>query len=267
MGFRVLALVAFSVTMFAQQRPSWERIGALRLNRAPATWTSPESLVRDLRSGDKAIRLKALRLLGADSEAEYLADGSANEIELRYASLGESPTKQAIVLFAEAARAYAAIATPLPGTWKRVAVFECFWQYEESPILNDFVRIEYTDHRDFSPGGELVVRTRGGGTGLVEETEERFWLHEGEFRLALSFVNRRDAVVVGSGDRTAHERRLFRNNQLVDAKAAVTFELENEWRHGRNFNLFTCTPYKWDSANFKYAPSGAAHPCKYEPPK
>ena len=29
----------------------------------------------------------------------------------------------------------------------------------------------------------------------------------------------------------------------------------------------TCTPYKWDAVNFKYAPSGPAHPCKYEPPK
>jgi hypothetical protein len=136
----------------AQQQP-WEQIGELRVNRTHAAWTSPESLVGDLRSQDKAVRLKALRLVGADTNADFLADAGPDEIELRYASLGEGRTKQAIVLLEASSYAYAAVAVPSLNAWERIAVFECWCKYEDS-LLDDFVRVEYTYHSRLSIKGE-----------------------------------------------------------------------------------------------------------------
>jgi len=161
----------------AAQQPSWERIGELRVNRTHATWTSPESLARDLRSDDKAVRLKALRLVGTDTNNEELLADAVPEIELRYASLGEDRTKQAIVMVEASSYAYAAIAVPSANAWVRIAVFECWCKYENT-LLDDFVRVEYT-HRGSQ---DLLLRASGGGTGLYEQTEARFALKGGELR-------------------------------------------------------------------------------------
>ena len=61
-----------------------------------AMWASPESIVRDLRSDDDGARAKALRLFGYP-EAELLDALKSDEIELRYAAIGDNKTLQAIV--------------------------------------------------------------------------------------------------------------------------------------------------------------------------
>jgi hypothetical protein len=263
MGVPILLLAWSCIAASAQQQSSWERIGELRVNRTHAAWTSPESLVRDLRSQDKAVRLKALRLVGTDAN-ELFADPGPDEIELGYASLGEDRTKQAILLVEAASYAYAAVAVPSLNTWERIAVFECWCKYEDLTLLDDFVRVEYTYHGI----PDLILRASGGGTGLYEQTEAHFALQGGEQRMVLSFISRKRTCPVGT-DTCLYERRWFRSGQLVEAKAAFDREPNVDWdlADARNFKSITCTAYKWDAASFTYTRSGAAHPCKYEPPK
>jgi hypothetical protein len=144
---------------------------------------------------------KALRLVGADTNADFLADAGPDEIELRYASLGEGRTKQAIVLLEASSYAYAAVAVPSLNAWERIAVFECWCKYEDS-LLDDFVRVEYT-----YPGiPDLVLRASGGGTGVYEQTEARFALQGGELRKVLSFISRTRTCPVGT-DTCLYEHR------------------------------------------------------------
>lgn len=210
MRFPILVLLASScMAVSARQQSSWERIGELRVNRTHAAWTSPESLVRDLQSQDKTMRLKALRLVGIDANEELFADAGPNEIELRYAFLGEGRSKQAIVLVEASSYAYAAVAVPSLNAWDRIAVFECWCKYEGSTLLDDFVRVEYTYHGI----PDLVLRASGGGTDLYEQTEARFALQGGEQREVLSFISRRRTCPIGT-DTCLYEHRWFRSLNL-----------------------------------------------------
>ena len=254
----ILLLVLSSAVASAPEQSSWERIGELRLNRAHAAWASPESLVRDLRSQDTAVRLRALQFAGIDASREFIADAVPDEIELRYASLEGGHSKQAIVLVEASSYAYASVAVPSANAWERIAVFECWCKYEGSTLLDDFVRVEYTDH--FIP--DLVLRASGGGTGLYEQTEARFALKGGELRTVMSFISRRR---VCQSNPCLYEHRWFISGQLVEAKANLdSSELNLDWNfadaHG--FKSITCTAYNWDATSFKYIRSGAAHPCK-----
>jgi hypothetical protein len=264
MRFSILLLAWSCMVASPQQQSSWERIGELRVNLAHATWASPESLIRDLRSQDKAVRLKALRLVGTDANEEVFADAGPDEIELRYASLGEGRTKQAIVLVEAASYAYAAVAVPSLNAWERIAVFECWCKYEGSTLLDDFVRVEYTYHGI----PDLILRASGGGTGLYEQTEARFALEGGEQRKVLSFISRRRTCPVGT-NACLYERRWFISGQLVEAKATFEREQNVDWdlADAHNFKAITCTAYKWDASSFTDMRAGAAHPCKYEPSK
>lgn len=260
----ILLLVLSSAVASAPEQSSWERIGELRLNRAHAAWASPESLVRDLRSQDTAVRLRALQFAGIDASREFIADAVPDEIELRYASLEGGHSKQAIVLVEASSYAYASVAVPSANAWERIAVFECWCKYEGSTLLDDFVRVEYTDH--FIP--DLVLRASGGGTGLYEQTEARFALKGGELRKVLSFISRRRDCPVGTST-CLYEHRWFTSGQVVEAKAKFDSELNLDWNFadGHGFRSITCAAYSWDAASFTYIRSGAAHPCKHEPPK
>lgn len=264
MRFPILLLAWSYMLAAAPQQSSWERIGELRVNRTHAAWTSPESLVRDMRSQDKAVRLKALRLVGTDANEEFFADAGPDEIELRYASLGGGRTKQAIVLIEVSDYAYAAVAAPSLNAWERIAVFECWCKYEDFTLLDDFVRVEYTYHGI----PDLILRASGGGTGFYEQTEARFALQGGEQRNVLSFIRRRRTCPLGT-DTCSYQQRWFRRGQLVEAKATFKSELNVDWdlADARNFKSITCTAYKWDATSFTYMRSGPAHPCEYKPRK
>ena len=80
-----VALFAFGLTTFAQQsRLFKEHIGAIGINRASATWSSPESLARNLRSDEPALRAAAEALLGVDPSS-WNRDG-AQEVGSQYFS-------------------------------------------------------------------------------------------------------------------------------------------------------------------------------------
>jgi hypothetical protein len=257
-------LVAWScVIASGQPGNEWERIGDLRINRVHATWKSPESLVADLQSTDRAARLDALRLAGAESNEGYLAEVAPNEVELRYASLDAPQTKQAIVLFESLSYVYAAVAVPSLDGWERIAVFECWCKYEGSTFLDDVVRVEYGH-----AGAELVARASGGGTGIYRQTEARFALRNERLEPLLSFTRRERSCPAGT-DSCSYQLRSFVGGELIEAKATFGNQVTVDWDlvSLRNSKPPACTPYKWDAVNFKYTPSGPAHPCKYEPPK
>jgi len=263
MRIPILLLAWSCMVASAAQQPSWERIGELRVNHTHAAWTSPESLVRDLRSQDKAVRLKALRLVGTDANEELFADAGPDEIELRYASLGEGRTKQAIVMVEASSYAYAAVAVHSVNAWERIAVFECWCKYENT-LLDDFVRVEYTHHGI----PDLLLRASGGGTGLYEQTEARFALRGGELRKVLSFISRRRECPVGT-DTCLYEHRWFRSGQLVEAKAAFESGLNIDWdlADARDFKSIACTAYKWAAASFRYVRASTPQSCKHEHPE
>lgn len=222
-----------------------------------------DSLVRDLRSQDKAERLKALKLVGIDGNEELFADSGPDEVELRYASLGGVRTKQAIVMLEASSYAYAAIAIPSVNAWERIAVFECWCKYENT-LLDDFVRLEYTDRGT----QDILLRASGGGTGLYEQTEARFALQHGELKQVLSFISRKRECPVGT-DRCFYEHRWFRRGQLVQAKATFESGLNIDWdlADARDFKSITCTAYKWDAASFRYVRVGTSQSCKHEHPE
>lgn len=264
LGIKIVLLALSCMVASAAPIPSWEQIGELRINQTHTAWTSPESLVRDLRSQDKAVRLKALRLVGTDTDKEELfADAGPDEIELRYASLGGGPTRQAIIMVEAFSYAYAAIAVPSAAAWDRVAVFECWCKYENT-LLDDFVRVEYTHHGI----PDLLIRASGGGTGLYEQTEARFALQGGELRKVLSFISRRQDCPIGA-DKCLYVHRWFRSGQLVEAKAAFESGINIDWdlADARVVKSVVCTAYKWNAASFMYVRASTPQSCKHPHPE
>src|ERR1700676_456134 len=122
----LLCLLLVPLTASAQEKDRYEEIGHLGLLRVRAQWPSPESLVRNLRSENEDVRLKALHLVGVPDllihRAVYAPDPSAKVIgsavrrpeliELRYASLADDSSEQAILAVQIADRTYAAVALP-----------------------------------------------------------------------------------------------------------------------------------------------------------
>ena len=212
-----VSLLAWScIVASGQQKFFAERIGDLGVKRDPATWSSPESVVHDLRSKDAAVRLKAMRLVGVNEDFFGTGDTPA-EIDLRYTTFGFDDQTAAVITVEQSSFQYAAVAVPMTGGWKRLAVFECWCKYEAP--LDDFVHVAPVVSGQ-SLELQIMVRASGGGTGLYEQTEAWFRPRRGILEPVISFTRRRSQ-----------------------------------------------SPYKWDAVNFKYTPSGPAHPCKYEPPK
>lgn len=99
---------------------------ALQSRYDHATWASPESIVRDLRSDDDSTRSKALRLFGYPEARMQEEVPRPDGIELRYAAIGDDNTLQAIVaLTVNVAMAYVAVAVPEAKGWKRIGAFFC----------------------------------------------------------------------------------------------------------------------------------------------
>jgi hypothetical protein len=269
----VLLLAWSCMSASAQQKFFPERIGDLGVKRDPATWSSPEAVVHDLRSDDAAVRLKAMRLVGVNED--FFGTGATpEEIELRYTTFGIDDQIVAVITVEQSSFQYAAVAIPRAGTWTRLGVFECWCKYEAP--LDDFVQVA-----PVASGQRLelqiMVRASGGGTGQYEQTEAWFRARNGILELVLSFT-RRQRSCAPSSETCSYERRWFDGNQFVEGKnPAMKFAQDDagtlrehllKWAAEDNtLRSLTCTPYKWDAVNFKYTPSGPAHPCKYEPPK
>jgi len=273
MRITVLLLVWSCMTASAQQKFFSERIGDLGVKRDPATWSSPETVVHDLRSKDAAVRLKAMRLVGVNEDF-FGTGGTPAEIDLRYTTFGLDDQTVAVITVEQSSFQYAAVAILRAGTWTRLGVFECWCKYEAP--LDDFVHVAPVvlgQRLEL----QIMVRASGGGTGLYGQTEAWFRPRNGILEPVLSFTSRQRSCELPSEPCT-YEHSWFDGNQFIEGKnPAMKFAEDDagtfreqvlKWAVEDNaLKSLTCTPYKWDAANFKYTPSGPAHPCKYEPPK
>lgn len=253
MRYPILLLAWSCLIASAQQRgdPLNEDIVQRDMSRVPATWMSPEALVRDLRSEDRAVRTAAQRLQSIVEQPD-----AANEIGLQYFSQGAAGKPLAVVRTWYQGYEYAAVAIPTSDGWKRLAVFECWCKYDNEP---GFVNIGYSPNAPGlgSPFAVVTVHAVAGGTGAYEQTEALFALRNESLVNILSFARKKRSNQLGMPH--TNERRWFDGSELIEDKETST--------DTRTVKSTTCTPYKWDAVNFKYTPSGPAHPCKYEPPK
>lgn len=213
-----------------------------------STWASPESIVRDLRSDDEGSRAKALRLFGYP-EAQMQDVPKPDQIELRYAALGDDATLQAIVaITVNGVMEYAAVALPKAKAWERIGTFFCWCKYQSSPLQFVDVRLASQSTRVWS---ELVLRPSGGGTGAYDREEMHFRVHNGALRKVLSFVSFRRSCQVP--DPCIVETRSLSGNMLVQSREQ--FDTDSPPQNA------TCTQYEWDEKAFLYRPLGPPTKC------
>ena len=213
-----------------------------------AAWTSPESLVRDLRSDDDSVRSKALRAFGYP-EAEMKDEiPKPDQIELRYSAIGDDATLDAIAsVTVHFVRTYTAVAVPKASRWERIGTFFCWCKYEQDP-LHSFVDVRRGPDGDWS---ELTLRPSGGGTGEYGRDEAHFRVHNGALRKVMSFVSfRRSCAPTGP---CVIETRLLSGNQLVTSRER--FEATSPPQNA------TCTPDEWDEKAFAWKRSGPSTKC------
>ncbi|MGA2712092.1 MAG: hypothetical protein ABSG41_03220 [Bryobacteraceae bacterium] len=222
--------------------------GSLESRYDHAAWTSPESVVRDLRADDDGTRAKALRLFGYP-EAEMKDVPKPDQIELRYAAIGDDATLQAIVaITVNVSMAYAAVAVPRAKGWERIGTFFCWCKYESSPLQFVDIRLASSSGRAWS---ELVLRPSGGGTGVYGRDEAHFRIHNGALRKVISFVSFRRSCQ--PPDPCMIEARSLSGNTLVQSREQ--FEADSPPRNA------TCTPYEWDEKAFTYKRGGPVTKC------
>ena len=191
-----LPLFAFAPKVLPQ---NYESIGVLGFVRDVFSWPEPEFLVRDLRSTDPSIRLKAFQEFGLDDTQShkflFWPNGSQKErvvntpdqISFHYAALGDSDSKDAVIALAidDLQLNFVAVAMPTNSGWKRIATFSCGCKYD--PGLNSFVEL-----RPATPSGsrfELILRASSGGSGIYVRDEYHFRLFQNEMQLGISFTS------------------------------------------------------------------------------
>jgi hypothetical protein len=131
------------VAVPAAAQPKTREFGQLGVVSEHGEWPSPEAVVRDLRSPDVNIRLKALALAGVSEglrhRAVYSTSGSPatmigyevvrpTQVALRYAALGTDEAQQAILAVQVGQYGFATVATQKGNAWERVASAAC-WAY------------------------------------------------------------------------------------------------------------------------------------------
>jgi hypothetical protein len=127
------------------------------VERVHRAWPPPESVVRDLRSGDEEARHAALLLMGVPEQVARrpvyngatppVVVGSkvvkADQVELRYAALGGDATEQAVVVVEVGGQSsYAAVVAPKGKGWERIATASCWCKYEEE-VVDAFVSLSF----------------------------------------------------------------------------------------------------------------------------
>ena len=131
---QTIGMLLFALSHLVAQLKPIEEIGSLEVNHEHAAWPAPESIVRDLRSSNEDLRLKAM---AAVSVPEGLRRASRPEqIELRYAALGSDETQQAVIAVQMSQYGYAAVATPKGNGWQRIAQFNCWCKYDVDHFMD-----------------------------------------------------------------------------------------------------------------------------------
>jgi hypothetical protein len=148
--------------------------------------------MRDLRSADDAVRLKALHLLGLNDGLGHEQGRvvSPDRIELTYAALAEDATQQAVisVRLVDLQSMAAAVAVRNAARWKRIALFSCWCKYDMDALrlFVSFQRI--LENLPQMPWHfELVLHGSGGGTGVYRQSEAHYRMRSGRLVRVLSF--------------------------------------------------------------------------------
>ena len=294
----MMLIVIFMMRSAAAQASAISEVtGYLDVSREHAAWPSPESLVRDLHSKDDGVRLNAFHLLGLSDERAHVkiwsqtspsevigeAVVTPDQIELRYASLGEGSNQHAVLALqiTQTQNILAAVAIPKAGGWERIAAFDCWCKYEmyvgqdalaESVQIRPAPETGPTTPQHF----ELVLRASGGGTGIYTQDEGHFRIFRGELRCVMSFVSRHlSCDPTGRPPGCDMERRWFYptvfgnvpGGVIVEGRASFpqsTLEVEHSIRdlENRYVREVTCVTYQWDSEAFHYERFKATDPCR-----
>jgi hypothetical protein len=174
------------------QTPAWQQAAtaaaatADNVVRVHQFWPSPESVLRDLRSKDEALHLKALERAGVPEAIRVRPSGPAtpDQVELRYAALGEDDTQQAILIVQVLDIVVAVVAVPKRGAWERIGLIDCWCKYENEP-MDEFVKVVRAHDSKY----ELVGRNSSGGTGVYSQIETHYRVYRGELKPVLSFLS------------------------------------------------------------------------------
>jgi hypothetical protein len=213
-----------------------------------AVWGSPESLVRDLRSDNEDVRSKALLAFGYPGAQLNDEIPAPDQLQLRFAPIGEDKTLQAIVVITVGAvMAYAAVAVPESRGWRRIGVFFCWCKYEDNPLQFAQARLSSASGKVWS---ELVVSPSGGGTGEYARDEVHFRVHNGALRKVMSFVSFRRSC---QSELCVVETRTLSGNQVVSSRDQINAKNPPE--------NATCASYQWDEKAFIWKQSGPATRC------
>ena len=294
-----LAALCVLLSQTFPARAAVEEFGSLVVRREHVKWPSPESVVRDLHSQDEDARFKALVAVGVPEKLarmrlwnrvkQSVITGTkvpkGRQIELRYPALGREETQQAIVVVQiEGSLVYAAVATPKPNGWERIAVFGCWCKYDSQAITDTFVSLDLApDPRrgDEIERYELVLRASGGGSGLYRQQEVRFRLYKGEMKAVMSFESRVQSVPPPLRY-LRMERRWFNPivpvrssgggggyvGVLVESRARTRVPPDVYFAIPGLQNLYlkeiTCRTFRWNPDRFEYEPVSVPNVCKLQ---
>ena len=250
MRFRILIIgLALSLVLRAQFKPEPEA-NSLESRYDRTTWESPEALLRELRSDSSQMRSLALRLIGYFDDQQDGETPDLSEIQLRYAPIGEDATMQAIVrVTINNVIAHVAVAVVSGSSWERIAAFECWCKYEQTPLETFLsVRPASVTNRSWS---ELVLHASGGGTGAYVQSEAHFRVRNGGLKRVLSFENRFRECSIEARERCSTARRWMSASTLVEQIKTDPYP-----------QTTTCAAYIWDDKVFLYRRVGTAAKCK-----
>jgi len=157
-------LMLFSLSRLAAQLKPIEEIGPLDVNHEHAAWPAPESIVRDLRSSNEDVRLKAMAAVWVPKALLHGAtysrnpDGTGKVSGSLFADRSKSScamqrweatkTQQAVVAVQVGQYAYATVARPKGNGWERVAQFNCWCKYDMDHFMDEFLSLVRAPERD-----------------------------------------------------------------------------------------------------------------------
>src|SRR5258708_5037284 len=269
-------MLLFTLSHLVAQLKPIEEIGPLEVNHEHAAWPAPESIVRELRSSNEDVRLKAMAAVWVPEGLRRVT--RPEQIELRYAALGNDETQQAIVAIQIGQYAYAVVATPKGNAWERIAQFNCWCKYDMDHFMDEFVRLVRAPEQNVERF-ELVLRASGGGSGLYRQDEVHFRLFRGELKLVLSFESRVVSDHMGTEKPFLEMRRRWfhpdfeRGGFLVEGHANLTpgstpqiehstYEASIRDLESRHLGILTCRVFRWSEEKFRYQPAGGSKSCK-----
>lgn len=265
-------------------------VGHLNVVCDHVRWPSPEAVAEGLRSGDDQTRSTALHQMGfteiyrQSSPTQPEKPVMPDEVRLTYAAIGDSDERQAIlaVFISQLQATEVAVAIPVAKGWERIADAGCWCKYEMVngvDTLSSFLQLQPAPGSSVPPlRFELVLRASGGGSGVYDQTEARFRVHDGHLIPVFSFTSRHrncnGRTNRAKFDCTATRRWFYPvqignepGDELVEASGGFNGEASAFWSipdlEITKLHVEHCTTYRWDERRFQYEEAkNAPDPCK-----